>query len=326
MIKKNELLSAVRKNWAGNRLVGGKFVNIHRKSSAMKSVGKWNIPIYKERSVINYGKEWQPEVVPLESVGAMPENSLVWLGHNSFLMNLGGVIVILDPVFGHIPFVRRKSQLPLEAEKIDSVDYLLLSHDHYDHTDKKSVKLLAENNPHLQVVAGLGLKSLVQKWIPHLKVNEMGWYQQLDLKELKITFLPSQHWGKRYANDGAKRLWGAFMLEVGDLKIYYSGDTGFANHFSEVKELFGEVDYAIFGIGAYKPRWFMERNHISPIEALEGAQQMGAKTTIPMHYGTFKLSQEPLFDPPIVFRAEAIKRGMNVLIPSIGEIVELKKQ
>ncbi|MEG1635529.1 MAG: MBL fold metallo-hydrolase [Rikenellaceae bacterium] len=326
MIKKNELLSVVRKNWAGNRLVDGKFVNINRKPSAMKAVGKWRIPIYKERSIINYGKEWQPEVVPLESVSALPENSLVWLGHNSFLMNLGGSIFIFDPVFGHIPFVRRKSQLPLEAEKFESVDYLLLSHDHYDHTDKKSVKLLSANNPHLQVVAGLGLKPLILKWVPYMKVSEMGWYQQIDLSGVKVTFLPSQHWGKRYANDGAKRLWGAFMIEVGDIKIYYSGDTGFANHFLEVKELFGEVDYAIFGIGAYKPRWFMERNHISPIEALEGAQQMGAKITIPMHYGTFKLSQEPLFDPPIVFRAEALKRDMNILIPNIGEIVKLKKQ
>lgn len=326
MAKRNELLNVIRKNWAGNRLVGGKFINIHRKPSAVKSISDWSTPFAKEHSIINYGKKWQPPTIELKSVDSLTRNSIVWLGHNSFLMNMGGVTLILDPVFGNIPFVWRKSRLPLDKNEFKGVDLLLVSHDHYDHMDRKSIKLLAKNNNHIQIVIGLGFEKLLRKWLPYPKINEMGWYQQLDFKGIKITFLPSQHWSKRGANDSAKRLWGAFLIEADGIKVYYSGDTGYADHFKEIKELFGKIDYALIGIGAYKPRWFLERNHLSPIEALKASQQMEARVTIPMHYGTFKLSEEPLFDPPIVFKAEALHRGIKIEVPAIGEILQLSSQ
>ncbi|MFI3321603.1 MAG: MBL fold metallo-hydrolase [Rikenellaceae bacterium] len=325
MAKKNELLGAVRKNWAGNRVVDGKFVNIDRKPSAFKSITKWSRPFRKERSVINYGKKWEPETIMLDNLDSLERNSLIWLGHNSFIINLAGVNIILDPIFGGVPFVIRKSRLPIDKNKIQPVDLLLLSHDHFDHADKSSVKTLIDNNNHIEVLAGLGIGKLVRSWSRFVKINEMGWYQQYEYKGVKITFLPCQHWGKRSIMDGAKRLWGAFMIEGDGIKIYYSGDSSYAKHFKEIKQLFGGVDYALVGIGAYKPRWFLERNHLSPNEALDAAEDMGAAVTIPMHYGTFKLSEEPLFDPPIVFKSEALRRGMKFEIPSLGGVVKLNK-
>ena len=155
---------------------------------------------------------------------------------------------------------------------------------------------------------------------------EAGWYQQIEDGHLKITFLPAQHWSKRSVRDGGQRLWGAFMLQGDGISIYYSGDTGYSNHFAEIPELFSSPDYALVGIGAYKPRWFMRPNHISPHEALTASQEMHAGLTIPMHYGTFDLSDEPLHDPPQVFAAEARKRNIKVAIPTLGDIVKLKKQ
>ena len=109
------------------------------------------------------------------------------------------------------------------------------------------------------------------------------------------------------------------------MSVYYGGDTGFSTHFTEIQELFGPPDYALLGIGAYKPRWFMQPNHISPYDSLTASAQMQARVTIPMHYGTFDLSDEPLSDPPAVFAEEARKRQIKVLIPALGEIVKLNK-
>lgn len=323
MIKKNHILGQIRENWAGNRSVQGKYVNIKRKNSAFKSISKWKIPIFKERSIINYGKSWEPIIEPLKATRDLPDHTLVWFGHSTFVLTLGDKRIIFDPVFGDIPFVKRKSQMPISPNKITDIDILLLSHDHFDHADKKSVQTLVKYNPHMELVAGLGFQKLLRKWAPRVKINEIGWYQQIEFGDIKITFLPAHHWGKRSMLDTAKRLWGAFMIEYLGLKIYFSGDTGFADHFKEVHDLFGDVDYTIIGIGAYKPRWFLERNHISPYEALHAAQIMGSSVTIPMHYGTFKLSQEPMFDPPIVFESEARRIGMRFLIPNIGEVVTL---
>ena len=110
------------------------------------------------------------------------------------------------------------------------------------------------------------------------------------------------------------------------LSVYYGGDTGYSSHFSEIQELFGAPDYALLGIGAYKPRWFMQANLISPYDSLTAASQMKARITIPMHYGTFDLSDEPLSDPPAVFAEEAGKRNIQVKIPALGEIVKLLKR
>ena len=101
-------------------------------------------------------------------------------------------------------------------------------------------------------------------------------------------------------------------------------DTGYARHFEEIAGFFSHIDYCMVGIGAYKPRWFMKPNHISPYDALTASADLHAKVTIPMHYGTFDLSDEPLFDPPHVFAAEAKKRGMPVIIPELGEIIKLQ--
>ena len=177
-----------------------------------------------------------------------------------------------------------------------------------------------------EVFCGLGMKDLIRGWLPDIQVIEAGWYQRWEEGRLKITFLPAQHWSKRSLNDGGLRLWGAFMLQTDDLSVYYGGDTGYSSHFTEIEELFGAPDYALLGIGAYKPRWFMQANHISPYDSLTAASQMKARITIPMHYGTFDLSDEPLSDPPAVFAEEAGKRNIQVKIPALGEIVKLRKR
>ena len=323
--RRNESLKVIQPYWRGNPVVKGRFVNRqHRVKHGVGNVMKWRFspnPQRKEKRQEN----WNPHLIPVYSLEHLSGDFLVWLGHNSFYMQLAGRRIMFDPVFGNIPFVKRKSKFPADPAVFQHIDYLLVSHDHFDHLDKPSVMRLFKGNPQMKVFCGFGVGKLIQGWCPGIEVVEAGWYQQLDDGQLKITFLPAQHWGKRSLNDGGQRLWGAFMLQGDGLSVYYGGDTGYSNHFVEIPELFGKPDYALLGIGAYKPRWFMQPNHISPYDTLTASEEMRARVTIPMHYGTFDLSDEPLSDPPSVFAAEAKKRGIRVEIPVLGEVVKLSK-
>lgn len=324
--RRNDKLATIHPQWRGNPTVGGRFFNRqHRFRPGMGSVLKWRLspnPQRKEKRTV----KWAPPVCFLHSLDNVVGDALVWLGHNSFFLQLGGRRIMFDPVFGSIPFVRRRSTFPANPDIFTGIDYLLISHDHFDHLDKKSVARLFRNNPQMKLFCGLGTGELLKKWFPEMEVLEAGWYQQLTDGKLKLTFLPAQHWSKRSIRDGGQRLWGAFMLEADGISVYYSGDTGYSNHFKEVPELCGVPDYLLVGIGAYKPKWFMRPNHISPYDALTASHDLKAGVTIPMHYGTFDLADEPLHDPPQVFRAEARKRGVAVEIPALGEVVRLRKQ
>lgn len=326
VFRKNDRLYTVNPRWRGNPTAGGRFFNRqHRWKPGVGSVLKWRFspnPQRKEKKMI----KWNPQVHFLHSLDHVVGNSLIWLGHNSFFLQLGGKRFMIDPVFDSIPFVRRRSRFPANVSAFQQIDYLLISHDHFDHLDKPSVARLVEMNPQMKLFCGIGTGALIKGWFPSMEVIEAAWYQQWKDEGLSLTFLPAQHWSKRGVSDGGERLWGAFMIEADGITIYNSGDTGYAHHFSELPEMFPHIDYCMVGIGAYKPRWFMKPNHISPYDALTASADMHAHVTIPMHYGTFDLSDEPLFDPPHVFAAEAKKRGMEILLPELGEIVKLKHQ
>lgn len=322
--RRNNRLKTINPYWKGNPSVKGKFFNReHRYRPGMKSFLKWRF----SKNPQGWEKKheiWNPPVKFIHSLDDIKGDVLIWLGHNSFFLQLAGKRIMFDPVFGNIPFMKRKSTFPADPNAFKNINYLLISHDHYDHLDKASVKLLMKNNPGMKLFCGIGTGELISRW-GHIEVCEAGWYQQLQDGDLTLTFLPAQHWSKRFINDGGKRLWGAFMLQGDGLSLYYSGDTGYASHFKEVPALMGQVDYFLVGIGAYKPKWFMRPNHISPSEALDAAEDIQAKVTIPMHYGTFDLSSEPLNDPPKVFAEEARKRHIHIRIPKLGEIVRLWK-
>jgi L-ascorbate metabolism protein UlaG (beta-lactamase superfamily) len=251
-------------------------------------------------------------------------NTIIWFGHASFFLNLNGIKILIDPVLFDVSFlVKRKSELPIAIEDIKDLDYIFISHDHRDHLDEKSLKLLSENNPQCKYITGLRIDELIQKFTKATDITTMGWYQQLDLShEIKISYLPTRHWSKRGLLDTNKRLWGSFFIQVGKQHIYFGGDSGYGNHFAEVKSLFGHIDIAMLGIGAYKPEWFMSPSHTSPTLALKAAEDLDAKIFIPMHYGTFDLSDEPLHDPIQTLQTLKKPDRMNVLALNIGKIFQ----
>ena len=295
----NPALRTIKPEWKGTPIdVHGRFVNHEFPFNApFSEVLKWQFgpkPQKQEKKNDTFRLTTREDTRFLHT----QDDCIVWLGHATFFIRLNGVSLLIDPVFYDVPFVKRYAQHAFGPEVFIHLDYLLISHDHQDHCQQKSIRALVEKNPHLTILTGLHMEGLLKKWVGNVPIQTAGWYQEYALPvPLHVYFLPSRHWSKRSLNDTNKRLWGAFVIEGNGKTIYFSGDTGYGNHFKEAKELFPHLDICIMGVGAYKPEWFMSPNHISPQDGIRAFHDLGAKVFIPMHYGTFDLSDEPVGEP-----------------------------
>lgn len=257
-----------------------KFMTQRNPQREIKKRDTWRIPVLKDDA-------WLNDV----------NDKIVWLGHASFFIQLSGIRILIDPIFGNLPVAKRFSEMPVNPHKLVNIDYILISHAHYDHCDKDSIKLLAANNPQAKIMCGLKLNHLIGKWIDN-PIQSAGWYQQYKTEDdLQITFLPSRHWANRSTFDVNTTLWGGFMIQCGGKCIYFSGDSGYGSHFSDIGKLFQQIDVALVGAGAYAPTWFMGQHHQDPYHAVEAFHATGAKTCIPFHYGTFDSADEPMGEP-----------------------------
>jgi L-ascorbate metabolism protein UlaG (beta-lactamase superfamily) len=257
------------------------------------------------------------------------KDGILWLGHASFYLRLGGKTVLIDPVFGEPRFIKKFAEVPNPIEKIKRVDYVLLSHDHRDHCDENTLRQVAAKFPNAKFLAGLRMEELLRDWTtPTNEIQTAGWFQQFDLPDetVKITFLPVRHWCRRGLFDFNHKLWGGYVIEGAGKTVYFGGDSGFGSHYKETAEVFPEIDYFLIGIGAYSPRWFMEPNHNSPSDAMQAFIDAKAKILVPMHYGTFDLSDEPPSEPLKLLKEEAAKNnvGDKVLPIAINESIELE--
>jgi L-ascorbate metabolism protein UlaG (beta-lactamase superfamily) len=245
---------------------------------------------------------------------------ICWLSHASFLIQLGEKRILIDPVFGDIPFYKRSIKTPYPVEALGKIDYLLISHVHYDHFDKKSIQAIASKTS--KAIVPLYLSKILHKTAPMLECKELDWYESYDDGDIQITFVPAKHWGRRGIFDKNTVLWGGYVLSYKGKHIYFSGDTASGDHFEEIGKYFS-IDYALLPIGAYKPEFIMKHNHMNPQEALEALKQLGAKKMIPMHYGTFKLTDEPL-DEPLSWIKTIDKENKNkIKIVKVGEVLEV---
>lgn len=227
---------------------------------------------------------------------ALPKGEYaLWLGHASVWVGIGGVTLAIDPVLGDIPLYPRLAPLPIESEKL-TADVILLTHAHYDHYDKPSVRKLLRTNPEAIVVAPQGFWRYLKGMVKRERCFEMEWWESVMVGNLFITFVPSLHWSKRTPTDTNKALWGGYVIGHGERTLYHAGDSAYGDHFSEIAERF-PIDEAFLPIGAYKPETIMKHNHMNPAETVHAAAVLGAKTIIPIHYGTFRLSDEPINEP-----------------------------
>jgi L-ascorbate metabolism protein UlaG (beta-lactamase superfamily) len=251
-------------------------------------------------------------------------DTIAWLGHATFLIRVKGLTFLVDPVLFDLPLMKRRSPLPCPPEVFHNIDYLLLSHGHRDHLDKQSIKLVFDQNPGLKAFGPLAMAPLVHKMVPGLPLQEAGWYQQFNLEksqDLQLYFLPAAHWHRRGLSDMNKVLWGSFLIRTPEQTIFFAGDTALGPHFREIRDLFGPPDICILPVGAYKPAFLMQQSHLNPWEAIQAFHALGGKTFIPMHYGTFDLSDEPAGEPVRLLQEMAVDGKINgqLIIPAIGQ-------
>ncbi len=227
------------------------------------------------------------------------KDGILWLGHASFYIRLNGVGILTDPVFDTPSFFSRFVPVPSPLPLLSDVQFVLLSHDHRDHMDEATLRQIAEKFPNAAFLAGLRSEDVLAEWNPKNPVLTAGWFQEFETskglpgRNIKFYFHPVRHWSQRFLLDTNHRLWGGFVVETDKATIYFGGDSGYGRHYRELAELHPKIDYFLLGIGSYEPRWFMEPNHNNPSDALKAFQDSKATTLIPMHYGTFDLSDEP---------------------------------
>jgi L-ascorbate metabolism protein UlaG (beta-lactamase superfamily) len=236
-----------------------------------------------------------------ETLGA-DEIAITFVNHATFLIQTAGITILTDPVWSErvSPFRRigpRRVRKPGVAfEDLPTVDIILLSHNHYDHLDIATLAQLRQRfAPTVLAAAGdgrlvgpLGFKS----------VRELDWWEEIQFNDtLKMTFVPAQHFSARGLFDRRKSLWGGYMIESRGRRVYFSGDTGYSTHFSDIRTRLGSPDIAMLGIGSYEPRWFMKPIHMNPAEAVRAHQDLGSRQSIGMHFGTFQLTAEAIDQP-----------------------------
>ncbi len=253
------------------------------------------------------------------------KDQIVWLGHASFFIQLNGKRIITDPCWFNIFTKSRKVAIPCKAASFVNIDYILISHAHRDHLDFKTLKIIIKNNPKVQIMTGLGMTKLFPKaWREN--IQEAGWYQKYNWPQgIDISYLPAQHWNRRGIWDLDLQLWGSFFITDGNKKIYFGGDTASGKHFDEARRILGNMDISILPVGAYKPAYMMRGVHLNPNESIMAAKFLGAKTLIPMHYGTYSLSDEPIGEPiRLIQKAqEAGHFNFDFRPLGIGEVLEL---
>jgi N-acyl-phosphatidylethanolamine-hydrolysing phospholipase D len=262
-------------------------------------------------------------VVPFDPRALERNPAVTWIGHATFYVRLGGAAFLTDPMYSEyaspIRFGPRRLVPPgVPLESLPRVDFALLSHDHYDHTDLATVRRLAARGVAFVVPRGIG--DLVQEAGGRVAA-ELAWWEETGIGGVTVTCVPAHHFSGRGLRDRNHRLWAGFVVRGDSRRLYHSGDTAFFDGFAEIGRRAGPIDLACLPIGAYEPRAMMGPIHLDPEEAVRAALDLRARATVAMHFGTFDLSDEPLDEPPRRFLAEARARGLGerAFVLAVGE-------
>ena len=249
------------------------------------------------------------------------------VGHSTVLLQTAGLNIITDPMWsaraGPTSWLGVKRARPpaITFEDLPPIDVVLLSHSHYDHLDRPTLRML-QRRDRPRIITGLGVGRIV----PAGQVDELDWWQGRALGDsITVTYVPAQHFSARGPFDRNKTLWGGFVIETSAGAVYFAGDTGDGPHFAAIRARFGPVRLALLPIGAYEPRWFMAPVHIGPREAVAAHEILEAKLTVPIHYDTFRLADDGYGEALHAFRDIMVARGcaQQLNIAAFGEPLQL---
>ncbi len=237
-----------------------------------------------------------------------------WIGHATVLVQMEGSTFLTDPVWSDRvgPFrwagTPRISDPGMSMSKLPPIDFVLISHNHYDHLDESTVEKLVDLNPNIKFIVPLR----VRDWFEERgirNVEELDWWDGITVNGLKIICTPAQHFSGRWLNDRNQTLWSSWTV-LGKKRFYFAGDSGYCGHFSNIGERFGPFDLALIPIGAYEPRSLMKPVHMNPEEAVQTMLDLKGKKMIGIHWGTFAMTDEPMEEPPVKMLEAAALKGI----------------
>jgi L-ascorbate metabolism protein UlaG (beta-lactamase superfamily) len=264
-----------------------------------------------------------PDLDRLRTPPARGEGArLTWLGHASWLVQLDGVSLLIDPVLFDAAaggFLKRNVPAGVSVDQLPPIDASLVTHNHFDHLDLRTLQAVGA-----RAIVGTGMSANLKG----VAASELGWWDVERVGDARITFVPSQHWSRRGFFDTNQTLWGGFVVQGSSATVFHSGDTAWFEGFREIGQKLGPIDAALLPIGAYDPAWFMEKQHMNPEQAVQAFEDLDARSFLAMHWGTFKLTDEPLDEPPQRLRAEWQRRGLppeRCRIPAVGETIDVRR-
>lgn len=250
------------------------------------------------------------------------------LGHSSILLKLHGDFWLLDPVFADraSPFSfigpKRFHQTPISIDDLPDLKGVIISHNHYDHLDKNSVKQLADKVDHFWVP--LGVDGDLQHWgVNPDKITAMDWWQEAQVGDVTLAFTPTQHFSGRGLSDGNKTLWGSWVIKSQDQSLYFSGDSGYFDGFKQIGEKYGPFDLTMIETGAYDPSW--PGVHMMPEQSIQAHLDLQGKQMLPIHNSTFDLAFHRWYDPLETIQDLATQHQVNLLTPKIGAQLTVTK-
>ena len=313
---------------ASPRFNGRIFTNTHPVSQGLKKgVERPTMREFLCGGVRRVPSEPLPLVNPVDRWSKPPESGLrvTWLGHSTMLIEIDGVRVLTDPVWGEraspLPFAgpKRFHPPPAPLDALPPLDAVLVSHDHYDHLDRPTIRALARLR--VPFIASLGVGAHLERWgVPSDRITELDWWEQADLRGVTVTAAPAQHFSGRGIKDRNTTLWSSFHLRGPTHSFFDGADTGLTDEYLEIARRLGPFDMVTLEIGAYHPSW--GDIHLGPDNALAAYGMLGSGAFLPIHWGTFNLGLHPWNEPiETVFR-RAPALGVALVTPRLGEPLE----
>jgi L-ascorbate metabolism protein UlaG (beta-lactamase superfamily) len=257
---------------------------------------------YDQERVIPVSIDWEP----IRDHGSL---SVTFVKHASVMIKDQDQYILVDPIFSEIfRFIKDFTPLDFDLEEIPRPDHVLISHGHYDHLDTRSLSSLSGDT---HVVSPLGYEDVFAD-VKMTNRTQLDWFSTFEDGRREITLLPCDHWTMRNPIEGPNTsLWGSYLLKTASgPTIYVSADTAYFDRFREIGEEYS-IDLAIINLGAYEPRWFMAGSHINPRETVQAFKELGAARLMIVHWGTFRLGDEPVHFPPLDIKREMEKEGLS---------------
>lgn len=283
------------------------------------------------KAYLNKSKNVKPSAI-LPSVkinlNTLPsqKSQIVWFGHSSYLLNLEGKKILVDPVFSGnaapLSFMVKsfKGSDIYAVNDLPEIDILLLTHDHYDHLDHKTVMKLKHKVK--KIVCSLGLGSHLEHWgFNHRIIHELDWWESIAIDNLHLTAAPGRHFSGRGVKRG-QTLWSSFILKTKSHQLFLGGDSGYDSHFKDIGEKFGSFDLAILECGQYNKLW--PHIHMMPEETAQACLDLNARVLLPVHWAKFTLALHPWDEPIERLLIKANELDLKVATPMIGEVLDLE--